>query len=320
MFSWRHALLNEDLKLLKRHHSRPLRILLSGSHGLIGSHLKIFLQTAGHQVMSLVRGGDVNREDTVTWDPRRARVCIQDFEGFDAVIHLAGESIGKGIGTEAQKKKIFLSRCRDTWLLSQTLCHLKRPPRTVISASAIGFYGSRDLEQLTEKSECGTGFLADLCCQWERATEVLEQKNIRVVHPRFGMVLSSRGGALAQMLWQYKLGLGGKLGKGDQIVSWVGIDDAIGALYHILMNEELSGPVNIVSPGSIAQKEFATILAQKIHRPAWISMPKVLLRLLFREMADEVLLASADVKPEKLLQSGYAFRYVDLKTALDYVM
>jgi uncharacterized protein len=318
LFSWRHFILKEDLKLFARYPRQPLRILVSGTRGLIGSHLKTLLQTAGHQVVSLKRGQQPRQEDAIFWDPSRGALCKEDFEDFDAVIHLAGESIG-GLWTSRKKNKLFLSRCRDTWLLSQVLCRLYRPPQTVITASAIGFYGNRGEETLDETSHCGKGFLADLCQKWEQASEVIENRGSRVVRARFGMVLSRKGGALQQMLLPFKLGLGGRLGSGEQILSWIGIDDAMGALYHILMEDSLSGPVNVVAPSPVSQKQFAKILAQKIHRPACVPIPAALLRGIFGEMADAVLLSSARVTPRELMRTGYAFRYPDLQTALDFV-
>ena len=320
LFSWRHAALNEDLKLFQRYPQTPLRILLSGSHGLIGSHFKALLEGAGHRVIPLLRGSLVKSEDAVYWDPNRAIVCKEHFEDFDAVVHLAGQSIMAGRWSKKRKEKLFLSRCRDTWLLSQILCRLYRPPPTLITASAIGFYGDRGLEELIEESAPGNGFLADLCSKWEKASDAIEQRGTRVVHSRFGMVLSRRGGALAQMLIPYRLGLGGRLGTGEQIVSWIAIDDAIGALYHILMEERLSGPVNVVSPEPLAQKLFAEMLAKRLHRIAWMPLPKLLLRLIYRDLADELLLASSYVKPKKLLESGYQFRHTDLAAALHSVI
>lgn len=233
---------------------------------------------------------------------------------------MAGKNIASGLWTKRHKEQIFLSRARDTWLLSQVLCRLYRPPPIVISASAIGFYGNRGLEALTEESGRGIGFMPDLCSKWEQATEAIEQRGSRVVHPRFGMVLGSRGGPLATMLRAYRLGLGGCFGKGAQIVSWIGIDDAIGALYHLLMEERLSGAVNLVAPTPVSQREFSKILAKKLHRPAYLNLPRGVLHFFLRGLADEVLLSSASVAPRKLIQSGYVFRYPDLKTALDFMI
>lgn len=320
IFSWRHAILRDDLILFSRYPQLPLRILLSGAHGLVGSHLKILLQTAGHQVINLMRGvPQQRREDAIFWNPSSGDLCKNDFEDFDAVIHLAGENIASQRWTASRKEKIFLSRARDTWLLSQVLCRLYRPPQTVITASAIGFYGDCKDNELDETCVAGKGFLADLCKKWEAATEAIENRGSRVVHARFGMVLSQKKGALSRMLSVFKWGLGGRLGNGEQYISWIGIDDAIGALYHILMDESLAGPVNVVSPSPLLQKEFVHVLAEKIHRPARLVVPAEVLRLFFGEMADEVLLSSTRALPKQLMHTKYLFRYPTLSMALDRV-
>jgi uncharacterized protein len=244
----------------------------------------------------------------------------EDFEGFDAVIHLAGAGIAQGRWTKKRKEQVFLSRCRDTWLLSQVLCRLYRPPRTVLCASAIGFYGDRGEEELTEDSSQGSGFLADLCGKWEKATEAMENRGVRVVHARFGAVLSAKGGMLKKLLGPIRLGLGGRMGSGGQWVSWIGIDDLLGAFYHCLCNEGMSGPVNFVAPLSLKQAEFTRLLSKRVGRPAFCHLPAWVLKAAFGEMAKEMILSSQNVKPAKLLKTGYIFRYPDLRTALDFVM
>ena len=294
-----------------------MRILLSGSSGLIGSALKNFLQTAGHEVACLVRNKEVVvPEETIYWDPVHGLFQKEDFEGFDAVIHLAGSNIAQGRWTKKRKEQIFLSRCRDTWLISHVLCRLYRPPTTLLSASAVGFYGDRGDEELTEESRQGTGFLADLCGKWEKGTEAIENRGTRVVHARFGAVLSGEGGALKKMLTPIRLGLGGKLGSGKQWVSWIGIDDVLGACDHCLMREELCGPVNFTSPEPMTQEEFVKTLAKSVHRPAFCHLPSWLVKVVFGEMGKELILSSQKVKPEKLLKTGYAFRNPDIHAAL----
>ena len=317
LFRWRHRVIHDDLSLISRYPTPPLRILLSGASGLIGSSLCALLRTAGHQVIPLVRG---QKEGSVGWDPVHENFRKEDFEGFDAVIHLAGENIAAGRWTPERKKRLFLSRCRDTWLLSQILARTNNPPKTVICASALGYYGNRPSEKLTEASHRGEGFLADLCFKWEEATRAMEQKGIRVLNPRFGIVLSGQGGMLQRLLLPYCLGLGGKLGSGQQAMSWIGIDDAIGALYHLLMTSSLRGAVNIVAPQAVRQEEFARELAKKLRRPSFFSLPKWLLRKVFGEMADELILSDVDALPKKLIETGYTFRYPILAEALDYVM
>ncbi len=319
-FCWRHAIVRDDLKMIDRYPTKTLRILLSGSSGFIGSSLKVFLQACGHEVVRLVRRKESNASDVVYWDPEQGNFQKDGFEGFDAIIHLAGAGIAQRRWTKLQKEKLFLSRCRDTWLLSQVLCRLYRPPKVMICASAIGFYGDRGTEELTEDSKSGTGFLADLCRKWENATEAIENRGARVVHARFGAVLSSKGGMLKKMLGPFRLGLGGKIGSGEQVVSWIGIDDLLGAIYHALMTETLEGPVNFVAPHPVSQAQFARILAAKIHRPSFCYLPAWMMRLALGEMADEMILSSQKVKPEKLLKTGYEFRYQDLSKALDFVL
>lgn len=294
------------------------RILLSGASGFIGSQLKAFLQQAGHGVFRLVRRQEEAVGDAIFWDPTQGTVRKDDFEGFDAVIHLAGSGIADRRWTKKRKEQLFLSRCRDTWLLSQVLCRLYRPPKTMICASAVGFYGNRADEELTEESGPGKGFLADLCQKWEGATLAIDNRGTRVVHCRFGAVLGAKGGALKKLLTPYRLGLGGKLGSGEQFLSWIAIDDLLGAAYHCLMNENLSGPVNFVAPQAVRQKEFARLLAKKLGRPAFCHAPAWLLKLVLGEMAEEMLLSSQRAVPKKLLASGYRFRYPDLEAALDH--
>jgi uncharacterized protein len=319
-FSWRNAITREDLKTIDRYPRSQLRILLSGSSGFIGSNLKVFLQLAGHEVVCLVRRREDLADDAIYWDPAHGVVRKEDFEGFDAIVHLAGAGIAQGRWTKKKKEQLFLSRCRDTWLLSQVLCRLYRPPKTVLCASAIGFYGDRGDEELTEDSSQGTGFLADLCRQWEKATEAVENRGSRVIHARFGAVLSAKGGMLKKLLGPMRLGLGGRMGAGKQWTSWIGIDDLLGAFYHCLLSEEISGPVNFVAPSSLQQAEFTRILAKKVGRPAFCHLPAWVLEMVFGEMAKEMILTSQNVKPAKLLKTGYIFRYPDLRTALDFVI
>ncbi len=317
---WRDEILKADLKLYDSYPKAPMQILMSGTSGFIGSRLKNFLQLAGHHVVRLVRRKEEVGEDAIFWDPIHGEVVKEDFEGFDAVIHLAGAGIANGRWTKKRKESLFLSRCRDTWLLSQVLCRLYQPPRIVISASAIGFYGSRGDAELTEESPGGKGFLSHLCQEWERATDAIENRGARVVHPRFGAVLGARGGVLQKMIGPFRWGCGGKLGSGKQKVSWIGIDDLLGGIYHCLMTDAINGPVNFTAPQPVNQEEFAHLLAKKVKRPAFCHVPAFALKLMFGEMADELLLASQNVLPKKLQETGYVFRYPDLKTALDFVM
>ncbi len=319
LFRWRYELMRGDLALLQKHPAPPMRILLTGATGMIGKPLEAFLGTAGHDVVRLVRTKQPPNRHTIYWDPAHGNFRKEDFEGFDAVIHLAGENIS-GRWTKQKKERLFLSRCRDSWLLSQVLTRLYQPPKTVICASALGYYGNRGEEALTEQSGKGEGFLADLCAKWEAAMQAIENRGSRVVHTRFGIVLSASGGILQRSILPFKLGLIGRLGSGSQIMSWVGIDDAIGAIYHALMTESLEGPVNVAAPHPVKQAEFAKALAKRLRVVSAMPVPACALRAALGEMAEELLLASAHVVPKKLLETGYVFRYPDLVKALDYVM
>lgn len=294
-------------------------ILVSGASGFVGSALVSFLQAAGHHVKTLVRHKP-NHKDQIFWDPVTETIQKEDFEGFDAVVHLAGKNIASGRWTKKRKREIFLSRARDTWLLSQLLLRLKKPPKVLICASAVGIYGDRDAELLTEESALGEGFLAEVCKEWEKATFPLSARGIRVVNSRFGLVLGASGGMLQKMLPIFKLGLGGKLGSGRQFVSWIALDDLIGAIGFILIHASLEGPVNLTAPNPVTMEEFVKTVAAQLHRPAFFHLPAPLLKLIFGEMAQELFLASTRAIPEKLLQAGYHFKHPDLYSALKDIL
>ena len=319
LLKWRQKIMKEDLELIYKYSSVPLKILVSGASGFMGSELTTFLRLAGHNVIRLVRHKQEIGSDTLYWDPVEGWFSKQDFEGFDAVFHLAGAPIAHR-WTKKYRKKLSTSRCRDTWLLSQVLSRLYSPPKIVISASAIGFYGDCREKKVTESSSAGEGFLSSLCQQWEASLEAVEQRGCRVVNARFGVVLGAKGGMLRQVLPFYHLGLGGRIGSGNQYLSWIGIDDAISALYHLLMTESLNRAVNLVATYPVKQKEFASILAAKLRRPHFFHLPSALISLTLGDMGKEMLLASAQVYPQKLLESGYSFRYPNLQEALNWVM
>lgn len=283
-----------------------MKILLSGASGFIGKALSASLREKGHSVIPLIRGSP--RPGAVSWDPSRGVGDPGDFEGFDALIHLAGENIASGRWTKRKKEQIFLSRCRDTWLLAQILIRCKSPPKTVISASAIGIYGDRGKEILTEESLPAKDFLADLCVRKEAALESVEKMGCRVVHARFGIVLSPQGGMLAKMLPLFRLGLGARLGSGEQMMSWITLADLIGALEFVLKEEKLRGPVNFTAPHPISQAQFAQALAAQFGHKLHFCIPAFLLRWLLGEMADELLLVSAAAIPKRLMDSGYVFQ------------
>ncbi|MES2274151.1 MAG: TIGR01777 family oxidoreductase [Chlamydiota bacterium] len=292
------------------------RILVSGASGFIGKPLTDYLSLRGHAIVKLVRTPQPGNPDTIFWDPDMGQAPKEQFEGFDAVIHLAGEPLSLGRRTSAKREKIRSSRIVGTHFLAQILSHLSCPPKVFISASAVGFYGDRGEEILTETSRNGHSFLASVCSEWEKASAPLKNRGIRVVHTRFGMVLGPNGGILQKMLVPFKLGLGGSLGSGRQWLSWIAREDLIRALDHILQNSSLEGAVNVVSPHPVCQENFSKILAETLHRPAFGNLPAWFLRLIFGKSADEMLLASTRVKPEKLLLSGFSFHCPFLKDAL----
>ena len=297
-----------------------MKILITGSSGLIGSALTLSLAAGGDSVTRLVRPGTRPAAAEIVWDPAAGRLDLTSIEGFDAVVHLAGENIAGGRWTPARKQLLRDSRVKSTRLLAGALAALSRPPRVLLSASATGFYGNRGDEAVTETSTPGSGFLAEVCREWEAATEPASAKRIRVVNLRFGVVLSAKGGALAKMLPPFKAGLGGPVGSGRQFMSWIALDDAIGAIRSLLNTDSLAGPVNVVAPESVTNRKFARTLGRVLGRPALLPMPAFAVRLVFGEMGDELLLASARVRPARLEESGYRFLYPELEGALGHIL
>ena len=295
-----------------------MKILVTGASGLLGSALVPFLAGAGNEVARL--GRTAPRAADLRWDPEAGVLESDALEGFDAVVHLAGENIATGRWTAENKRRIKDSRVKGTSLLATTLAALERPPRVLVSASAIGFYGDRGDEELTEGSPAGAGFLSEVCCEWEAATEPAEGKGIRVAHARLGVVLTKDGGALAKMLTPFGLGVGGIIGNGRQYMSWITLDDTVAAVGHLLATEAASGPVNVVTPAAVTNHEFTKTLGRVLRRPTLFPMPGFAARLAFGEMADALLLASTRVKPNRLLDSGYAFRHGTLEEGLRHVL
>jgi uncharacterized protein (TIGR01777 family) len=294
------------------------RILVSGVSGPIGAALLPSLRTSGWTVVRLVRGtaaGGSTDNAQIAWDPAKP-VAPDAVSGFDAVIHLAGESI-VGRWTAAKKKKIRDSRVVGTSNLAQALARAEEKPKVFVCGSAIGFYGKRGDEVLSEESAPGAGFLADTCQEWEEATMPTVQAEIRTAHLRTGIVLSPKGGALAAMLVPFKLGLGGRTGDGRQWMSWIDVQDMVGAIHHILKNDLIQGPVNMVAPKPVRNAEFAATLASVLSRPAIFPMPAFVVRTVFGEMGEELLLSSQKVEPGKLISSGYPFRYRELRASLE---
>jgi uncharacterized protein (TIGR01777 family) len=319
VFKWRHAALAHAAANSFRYQVKPMKILVSGSTGLIGSALVPALEGAGHSVTRLVRAKKEPADPAIEWHPEGDAIDERPLEGFDVVIHLAGENIA-GRWTPEKKEAIRESRVHGTRLLCEALARLGAPPHTLLCASASGIYGNRGDEELIDESPHGKGFLADVCRQWEAATDPAAMVGIRVVNLRFTMVLSPRGGALGAMLPPFRLGLGGPLNGGNQFTSWIAIDDVVGAALHALGNEELKGGVNVTAPHPVRNRDFTDALAHVLHRPALLPAPAIALRFLFGEMADEVLLTSQRVIPERLLMTGYRFQYPELDGALRHLL
>jgi len=294
------------------------RILVSGVSGPIGAALLPSLRTSGWSVVRLVRGAATGRSTDngqIVWDPA-VPLAAEAVSGFDAVIHLAGESIF-GRWTPDKKRKIRDSRVAGTLNLASALAQAEEKPNVFVCGSAIGYYGNRGDEGLSEESAPGTGFLAQVCQEWEEATMPAVQADIRTAHLRTGIVLSPRGGALGAMLLPFKLGLGGRTGNGRQWMSWIDVQDMVGAIHLILKNDLLQGPVNMVAPKPVRNAEFARTLASVLSRPAILPMPAFAAKLAFGEMGEELLLGSQKVEPGKLIASGYPFRYRELRASLE---
>ncbi|MBN1569720.1 MAG: TIGR01777 family oxidoreductase [Acidobacteria bacterium] len=296
-----------------------MNILITGASGLIGSTLSSYLIENNHRVLRMVRKARSSAGE-VRWDPSSGILDMEALEGLDAVVHLAGENIASGRWSAEKKRRIRDSRIQGTRILAQSLARLFDPPKVLVSASATGYYGDRGDEILDEESAAGTGFLASLCSEWEAATEPAVIRGIRVVTPRFGMVLSVSGGAMAMMLPVFRLGIGGRIGNGRQYMSWIAIDDLVGIIDHAIRNESLSGPINAVAPSPVTNREFTAILGHVLSKPAFFVLPAFAARIAFGKMAEEVLLASARVLPTQLKETGYKYKFPDLEEALRHVL
>lgn len=293
-------------------------VLVSGSTGLIGSALVSALEEGGHRVRRLTRSGG-SSEDVVRWDPSAGEIDAGRIEGVDAVVHLAGENIA-GRWTDAKKARIRDSRVRGTRLLAETLARLPTPPAVMVSASAAGYYGDRGNELLSEESAPGDNFLAGVGQEWEAAADPAREAGVRVVNPRFGIVLSTEGGALGTTLPIFKLGVGGKIGSGRQYWSWIAIDDVVGAILHVLTKDSLEGPVNVTVPDPPTNAEYTRVLGRVLGRPTVFPLPAPAARIMLGQLADELLLASQRIEPARLKETGYSYRYPELEGALRHLL
>jgi uncharacterized protein (TIGR01777 family) len=318
MFRQRHERTTNDLR---RHvldgRLEPMRVGVTGASGLVGTELSAFLQTGGHEVLPFVRG---RADRGIAWDPAAGTIDAPAAEALDAVVHLAGESVGDR-WTASKKQRILDSRVDGTRLLCETLAARTQKPRVLISASAIGIYGDTEDRWVDESSPPGPPggerfFLSEVCRAWEDATEPARAAGIRVVNVRIGVVMSPRGGALAKLLTPTSLGLGGPLGSGRQTMSWIDLDDLLGVMLHAIRCEQLEGPVNAVAPEPVTQREFAKTLGKVLRRPAFLPLPGAVVSGLFGQMGREVLLAGQRVRPTRLLETGFRFDFPTLEQCL----
>ena len=319
MFAYRHRVTARDTAWHAQYGGTQMKIAVTGSTGLVGSALLPFLESGGHTVVPLRRGTGGSGEHP-SWNPNASQLSDGALDGVDAVVHLAGENIAAARWSDAQKARIRDSRVDGTRHLCEALARLEHPPKTLVVASAIGFYGDRGDERLTEQSEPGTGFLPEVSEAWEAAANVARTTGIRVVHLRLGIVLTPAGGALKQMLLPFTMGVGGAIGSGQQFMSWVSLDDVVASVLHVLATTNLEGPVNVVAPQAVSNAEFTKTLGRVLRRPTIFPLPAFMARLVFGEMADGLLLSSTHVAPNRLEETGFSFGYPDLEGALRHVL
>ena len=297
-----------------------MRVAVSGAGGMIGSAVMRELAAGGQDVVRLVRRAPSAGEKAIRWDPAAGAIDAAGLKGLDAVVHLAGENIAAGRWNTVRKAAIRDSRVSGTRLLCETLAGMADPPKTLVCASATGYYGDRGSEPVTEDAPPGTGFLAEVCREWEAASAPAARKGIRVVTLRIGMVLARDGGALSRMLPVFRSGFGGVLGHGSQYVAWIALDELPSLVLHALSREDLQGPVNAVAPQPVTQRELALALGEALSRPVLFSVPAFALRLALGEMADALLLSSCRALPRRLSETGYRFVFAELSDALRHLL
>jgi len=294
-----------------------MKVLITGSSGLIGSALARSMTSNDHDVIRLLRHSFAN--DSPVWDPENGVMDLADVGEITAVVHLAGENIADGRWSGNKKNRILNSRVRGTKLLAEYFADSDKKPQVIISASAVGFYGDRGTEIVDEDSNAGKSFLANVCVQWEDALNAAVERGIRVVKVRFGTVLSIDGGALKRMIMPFKIGAGGVIGSGEQYMSWVSIDDTVEMIQFAIANDSIQGPINLVTPNAISNRKFTRTFGQVLNRPTIFPLPAFAIRIALGEMADELLLNSTRVFPKKLVESGYKFLKPELSQALEHL-
>lgn len=325
LFAYRHAVLAADVAAHRRFAGRsPARVLIAGASGLIGRALAAFLSTGGTEIIRLVRPQTPDDPlaigRAVTWDPSRGTLDAAALDGVDAVVNLAGENIGASRWTAERRELLRASRIDTTRTLAEAIARAQRPPSVFVSMSAIGRYVANTTEPLDESGPAGDGFLAELANAWEAAAAPAASRGVRVVHPRLGVVLTPAGGALAKLLPAFRAAVGGRVGEGTQVMSWITLDDALGALHHLLCDDRLGGPVNVVAPAPVTNEQFAEALGDVLGRPSILPVPAVAIEAVFGEMGRALLLDGQSVVPRRLLDVGYPFRFPTLPTALAHLL
>ena len=317
MFRYRHNITECDISAHAEYGKSPLKVAVTGASGLVGGALVPFLRGGGHEVTSISRSA--NEQTDIRWDPERGIFDPSKLSSFDGVVHLAGESIADGRWSEAKKRRILDSRVKGTQLLVSRLLSLPEPPKVVVCASAVGWYGNCGDTIVDEEQSRGGGFLADVTEQWEAATQPLKDQGVRVVNLRIGTVLHPSGGALQKMFLPFKLGLGGPIGPGTQWLSWITLPDLLRVIYLSLTDKKLSGPINAVAPEPVTSQRFATALGAALHRPARLKFPEQVAKFMFGELAEEVLLSSIRAVPNKLNEHGFQFLLPKLDEGLAFL-
>jgi uncharacterized protein (TIGR01777 family) len=323
LFRFRYRRLLTDLARHREYRDRPrLKVAITGASGMIGRDLSHFLTTGGHEVIRFVRDsrrvGQQEGRVAAYWNPATGEIDAGALKGVDAVVHLAGTSIGAGRWTDDRRRSILKSRVTGTELIARTLAEMSGGPRVLVSASAIGYYGDRGQEPLDEQAKSGSGFLAEVVRAWEAATHSAERAGVRVVHLRAGVALSPAGGALGQMLLPFKVGLGGRIGSGKQYVSWIDLDDLVAAYLHAIYTESLAGPVNAAAPHPVTNATFTSALGRVLGRPTIVPVPALAMKALFGQLGTEALLWGQRVMPKKLQSSGFSFFYEGVEESLRF--